>query len=869
MSQYEKTSGVVEAVVGSASSDSDFSGEKKDAFVTAEVVTEENPQFMYTTEEKEKIYAFIDSVENLRDILDEDPDYILENMKFLTLEESLKILKDAAEYFKEDVIFPGAMMNRIDVLLQGEQSSGMESYYYQLETRLQAALLKFDSPYPEVRAVVRPTDDPSMPCETFRSYAVGIFWVCCASFVNQMYAERQPSIVLNATVLQILIYPSGKFISKVLPAWTLNIFGCKVPINPGPWTFKEQMFVTIMTNVGGGAMNFFHYGLVMRLGIFFNNEWVQYGFLFLMSFVTQFFGFGLAGIMRRYVIYETKSVFPTILPILQLNRALLLPEPKQNINGWTISKYKLFWTVFVAMFVYFFLPDYLFTALSTFSWITWIAPNNKTLAFITGSKMGLGINPWTTFDWSVINYATPLIVPFFSAMNRYIGVWIGAFIIIGMYWSNYKYTAYFPPNNSNVYDRTGAKYNLTKVLTNNLFDEEKYQNYSQVYIGAGNLTMLGSFYALYTCAFCYIMLSEWKTIKDGCKGFYRSLRDRKLSNYDMFDDPFSRTMRMYKEVPDWWFLVTLIIAFAVGIGAIVGYPTRTPVWAVVVVILVSIALLIPTMIIFSTTGYLIPGDTLTVIIAGYMVHGNPVASLICRVFGYNTDEQAETFIGDQKLAHYARMAPRSVFRAQMTATLLQCFITTGAVTWLISNTPDLCTSTQSARLVCTFPNQLYSNTVLLGVIGPHRTYDLIYPALKYGFLIGAIVGISFWALRRRYIKFLKYIHPVLILSGINRYGATYNLSYYTPGIYFSFMFMYFIRRRYLAWWTKYNYILSSGLTAGMAFSGILIFFALQYTGHSVKWWGTQVQLAGVDGAGTATLLKVPAGGFGPPVGSWQ
>ncbi|KAK9311097.1 hypothetical protein V1524DRAFT_443589 [Lipomyces starkeyi] len=55
----------------------------------------------------------------------------------------------------------------------------------------------------------------------------------------------------------------------------------------------------------------------------------------------------------------------------------------------------------------------------------------------------------------------------------------------------------------------------------------------------------------------------------------------------------------------------------------------------------------------------------------------------------------------------------------------------------------------------------------------------------------------------------------------------------------------------------------------MAFSGILIFFALQYTGHSLKWWGTTVQTAGVDGAGVATLRTVPVGGFEPQVGSWQ
>jgi hypothetical protein len=54
------------------------------------------------------------------------------------------------------------------------------------------------------------------------------------------------------------------------------------------------------------------------------------------------------------------------------------------------------------MFVYYWFPGYLFTALSTFNWMTWIAPNNPLLALLTGSETGLGLfNPITTFDWNV------------------------------------------------------------------------------------------------------------------------------------------------------------------------------------------------------------------------------------------------------------------------------------------------------------------------------------------------------------------------------------------------------------------------------------------------------------------------------------
>lgn len=40
-----------------------------------------------------------------------------------------------------------------------------------------------------------------------------------------------------------------------------------------------------------------------------------------------------------------------------------------------MSRFKFFMWAFGAMFVYFWFPNYLFEALTFFSWMTWIAPN--------------------------------------------------------------------------------------------------------------------------------------------------------------------------------------------------------------------------------------------------------------------------------------------------------------------------------------------------------------------------------------------------------------------------------------------------------------------------------------------------------------
>jgi hypothetical protein len=64
-----------------------------------------------------------------------------------------------------------------------------------------------------------------------------------------------------------------------------------------------------------------------------------------------------------------------------------------------------------------------------------------------------------------------------------------------------------------------------------------------------------------------------------------------------------------------------------------------------------------------------------------------------------------------------------------------------------------------------------------------------------------------------------------------------------------FIFMYWLPRHRLVLWEKYNYVLSATLTAGVAFSGLVMFFAVGYNPKSLKWWGNTVSGAGVDGAG--------------------
>lgn len=76
---------------------------------------------------------------------------------------------------------------------------------------------------------------------------------------------------------------------------------------------------------------------------------------------------------------------------------------------------------------YFWFPGFIFQAMSLFSWITWIAPDNVTLDSIFGITGGVGLNPLPTFDWNMFG-GTGLYLPTFAIVNQCFGILIAAFM---------------------------------------------------------------------------------------------------------------------------------------------------------------------------------------------------------------------------------------------------------------------------------------------------------------------------------------------------------------------------------------------------------------------------------------------------------
>jgi len=269
--------------------------------------------------------------------------------------------------------------------------------------------------------------------------------------------------------------------------------------------------------------------------------------------------------------------------------------------------------------------------------MAWIKPENVNLSAITSSypNAGLGLNPIPTFDWNIVAANGALYIPLFVQSNQLVGMFLTMFMVIGIWYTNTWNTGYMPIADNHTWDNKGKRYNVSRIVNEKgLYDEEKYQKYSEPWMAAGNLVVYFWFFAVYTSAISYTLLYHRAEIASGFKTSLKAVMRRWRKNgaaaeegddTDLTDDIHNRLMKRYPEVSEIWYFIILLCAVAFGVAGLAAYPTNTSPAVAIYGLLLALIFVIPIALINSITGNEITLNVLAEFIGGLITPGNATA----------------------------------------------------------------------------------------------------------------------------------------------------------------------------------------------------------------------------------------------------
>ncbi|KAG8900181.1 hypothetical protein FRC00_014071 [Tulasnella sp. 408] len=365
----------------------------------------------------------------------------------------------------------------------------------------------------------------------------------------------------------------------------------------------------------------------------------------LLTLSTKLFGFALAAFWRNILVIPGSSIWPENLVISTLLNSLHAEDGGQMGHG--ISRRRFFAYVAGGTVLYSFLPGFLFSGLSYFSFICWIRPDNVVVNQLFGSVTGLGMS-FISFDWSQISWVvSPLVVPWWALWQQFLGFVVFYWLIVPiLYYKNVWKSGHLPIMGGSAYDRFAEPYDLKYVITRDFrLNVTAYEEYSPVYVPISySMTYLLGF-AVPIAALVHIILWRGKYI-------YKVLRGEQMEKTDVH----ARLMKKYPEINMRLIWVVFVLSFGV--------------WSAFVIVLIPVIWFLPVALIFAMTTCLIPLNLYAQVLPGLMLPGQPIASLVMKNVVLEAIKSGTIFAQDQKLCHYMKVPPRATLAAQVVAATL-------------------------------------------------------------------------------------------------------------------------------------------------------------------------------------------------------
>jgi len=658
------------------------------------------------------------------------------------------------------------------------------------------------------------------------------------SVVQQYYFYRAAAGSFSIFFVNLASYAIGKAMARVLPTASFSIGGYSMSLNPGPFNIKEHALIGIAA--GTAASSAYAIDILSATDLFLDYRISAIGSL-LLIITTQCVGYGMAGVLRRYLVYPAEMVWwGNLVQVVFYNAMHHTGEysSRKMVRGWSYMKF--FWIVCGGMFIWEFLPQWLAPILMYFDWICWINPFNFNVWAIASSMSSGGGLLSLSFDWTSIG-GSALYYPLASQLSSLSGQVLNYWIILPIMWmtNTLGIKTIGRPLTSRLFFENGTAFDIKTVLlddfsvNNTAYDNGPQANMAPLYA----MGFMTSFIALAGCVshiFFFHGTDIWRTWKQ-------------VIGSDS-EDVHTKMMKAYPEVPQLWYAIFYVIMAALSVMVCEVYHLQLPWWGLVLALIIGWLLTLPICAMAAITGYATGLNVITELVCGYMLPGKPIANMVFKCYGYMSMYQCMQLLGDLKLGHYMKIPPRAMFVAQFWGTLIGGVFNYITMILIIdSQRAYLSGAKQDPSGLWTGQRveTYWGSGLIYGALGPARMFALDgkYGFVYLGFLIGFVVPGIQWLLSKKYpsIQWSK-INISIFAGGMGAFPNGY-VNGILGCLITCFVFQYYLFRYHKNWWKKYVMILAAALDTGAAFTGLVIFLFLG-GGVSSKmnvtvpsWWG--------------------------------
>ncbi|KAF9456897.1 peptide transporter MTD1 [Collybia nuda] len=668
-------------------------------------------------------------------------------------------------------------------------------------------------------------DDPTLPVFTFRMWFLGIGLACFGSVLGQIFYFRPQTVYVSQLFIQIIGYILGRVLEEIIPGSGNLHDRMKTKdtafwrfLNPGPFNIKEHVAITILASTAAEsalaisvfAADDLFYGIQPNVGV---------GIFTLIG--SQLMGYGLGGIMRAFLVYPTYIVFPNLLPMVQLFDAL--HRGKKIVLQ--KKRVKFFWICFISIFVWEWLPEYIAPTLTGISIFCLANQDSAWFTRIFGGAAGNeGLGMFAiSLDWNYVGSAGGSLGALFTPMSTQLSLYVGVAICIVSFCVCYARNVWngqsFPFLSQQLFYPNGTIYQQLRILDDKfMLDPAMLEVEGLPWFASSQvLTKIGANLAI-GATITHVLLWYSRDIIGAIK------RYKAGESYD----PHLAKMKIYPEVPMWWYIAVFVGSFAMAMATMYTGGSRLPWWGLIVSLIIATVFLPFVITVYAITGFSPDMQSLVQILGAAMIPGNPQANMYFTLYGYNTLEQARGLIRDLKMGQYTKLPPRVTFTVQSLGAVIGGLLNYVIMKTIISSRREILldiqgTNVWSGQIVQTFN----SNAISWGALGnilyaPGGRYAIV----PFSILIGLAVPIPFWIAHQKFPKLRANLVVTPILCWTLGYlSVGINSSVFTTFCMAMFS-QYYLRRYRPRWFRKYNFLLSAALDGGTQVMVFVFTFAV-------------------------------------------